>query len=300
MDFTCWLQNILQEKLEQDDQWSFVCRGMLQTDDDEKDITVDPVSLAYLQEQTEKVQQQNGIFAAGAITRPYYRAMAHTLKQCYENGGKLPSLLLEDPLNLLASKNTDRLENIQADLAAATLIAGSDDLDALKTFLFKKMRPEDWRVWLMMRTTIGSRDWKVMPPSLHECLIGFATLHQKKATTTTKTKRKNTQHHVLTVGAKALSKHWHRDRQVGFWGDCTGSDAAKNTHANTILIKILTNAVWINLHSLPHDQIVYEIREKQGYGVRWTNDLSDPLNTWLFRGFLEPQMENGHFVGWIH
>ncbi|CAO3597916.1 unnamed protein product [Absidia cylindrospora] len=223
MDFTCWLQNILQEKLEQDDQWSFVCRGMLQTDDDEKDITVDPVSLAYLQEQTEKVQQQNGIFAAGAITRPYYRAMAHTLKQCYENGGKLPSLLLEDPLNLLASKNTDRLENIQADLAAATLIAGSDDLDALKTFLFKKMRPEDWRVWLMMRTTIGSRDWKVMPPSLHECLIGFATLHQKKATTTTKTKRKNTQHHVLTVGAKALSKHWHRDRQVGFWGDCTGS-----------------------------------------------------------------------------
>jgi hypothetical protein len=72
----------------------------------------------------------------------------------------------------------------------------------------------------MMRTTAGSRDWTVMPPSLRECLIGFTTLYQKK---TPKKTKKEHHHHVLTVGAKALSKHWHRDRQLGFWGDCSGS-----------------------------------------------------------------------------
>ena len=31
-----------------------------------------------------------------------------------------------------------------------------------------------------------------------------------------------------------------------------------------------------------------------GYGVRWLADGSS------FRGFLEPQMEDGHAVGWVH
>ena len=31
-----------------------------------------------------------------------------------------------------------------------------------------------------------------------------------------------------------------------------------------------------------------------GYGVRWLHDGSE------FRGFLEPQMEDGHLVGWRH
>ena len=31
-----------------------------------------------------------------------------------------------------------------------------------------------------------------------------------------------------------------------------------------------------------------------GYGARWTSDASQ------FRGFLEPQMVDGHEVGWRH
>lgn len=37
-----------------------------------------------------------------------------------------------------------------------------------------------------------------------------------------------------------------------------------------------------------------EIRTIEGYGVRWLHDGTE------FRGFLEPQMEDGHEVGWRH
>ena len=39
---------------------------------------------------------------------------------------------------------------------------------------------------------------------------------------------------------------------------------------------------------------VYYIYLRVGYGVRWT---ADGLQ---FRGFLEPQMIDGHEVGWRH
>ena len=36
------------------------------------------------------------------------------------------------------------------------------------------------------------------------------------------------------------------------------------------------------------------MRTIEGYGVRWLNDGSE------FRGFLEPQMKDGHLLGWRH
>jgi hypothetical protein len=53
-----------------------------------------------------------------------------------------------------------------------------------------------------------------------------------------------------------------------------------------------------------HGVLAYEVRNKEGYGARWTAKLRDNNNnhdiSWLFRGFLEPPMEDGHSVGWIH
>ncbi|KAI8061166.1 hypothetical protein BC940DRAFT_136617 [Gongronella butleri] len=193
-----------------------------------------------------------------------------------------------------------------------------DDLAMLEQLLFQDMTLQEWRLWLMMRTTVGSQS-VVWPPSLHECLVAFTTIHRKppkakkrkdnddeckkgeNAAGTTPCfpkKQKPVAPNILTVGAKALSKHWHRDRQTSFWGICTGSETAKNQHANQCLLNILFNAVWINLHSLPHDHLVYEIREPNGYGVRWSTSALD--KQWMFRGFLEPQMEDGHDRGWIH
>lgn len=54
----------------------------------------------------------------------------------------------------------------------------------------------------------------------------------------------------LTVGARALSKHSHRDASTSWWGVCTGTEAAKNEHAVGLLHRILDDAHWINIHKI--------------------------------------------------
>lgn len=96
----------------------------------------------------------------------------------------------------------------------------------------------------------------------------------------------------LSVGARALCKHAHRSSE-GFWGEPRGTEIIKNNHAEKIANRIFDECVWMNVHSLPHDEFIIEIRMEQGYGIRWSIDGT-------FRGFLEPQMEGGHTKGWKH
>ncbi|KAJ3903167.1 hypothetical protein F5879DRAFT_173574 [Lentinula edodes] len=217
--------------------------------------------------------------------------------------------------------------------------------------------------------TVGSA-LGCVPPSVEECLVAFTT-----------TNRVN-----LTAGARAWSKHAHRsfvdsDSQVlqlsqsldagdrnaftaqqqkqrkppppmGWWGAPSGPVATINGNALHLFWKIIGNASWRNLHWLPHSVLVYEVRVKMGYGMRWSQDRSqmdqgrqsgplvvqiidmprrsddgpdkevarglrakvinmndkgdadDGLDTdhppWIFRGFVEPMMENGHEKGWRH
>ena len=131
---------------------------------------------------------------------------------------------------------------------------------------------------LNIRHTQGSVD--IFPPSIATLLESFNEKH--KPTTN------------LTVGARALSKHCHRDVTSEWWGACAGSEQEKNEHANAVVMRILGDASWINIHMLPHDLKVIEVRCAEGYGARWGHDGK------VFRGFLEPQMEDGHATGWKH
>ena len=131
---------------------------------------------------------------------------------------------------------------------------------------------------LNIRHTQGSVD--SFPPSMSTLVASFNKKHKPNTN--------------LTVGARALSKHCHRDVTHEWWGACVGTEQAKNEHANTILMRVLEDASWINIHLLPHDLKVIEVRCLEGYGARWSHDGS------AFRGFLEPQMEDGHAAGWKH
>lgn len=131
---------------------------------------------------------------------------------------------------------------------------------------------------LNIRHTQGSVD--IFPPPLATLIASFNEQHKPNAN--------------LTVGARALSKHCHRDVTSEWWGVCAGSEQAKNEHANTVVMRILGDASWINIHMLPHDLKVIEVRCAEGYGARWSCDGK------VFRGFLEPQMEDGHATGWKH
>ena len=131
---------------------------------------------------------------------------------------------------------------------------------------------------LNIRRTQGSVD--IFPPSITTLLESFNEKHKPTAN--------------LTVGARALSKHCHRAVTSEWWGACVGSEQVKNEHANAVVMRILGDASWINIHMLPHDLKVIEVRCAEGYGARWSHDGK------VFRGFLEPQMEDGHAAGWKH
>jgi len=144
------------------------------------------------------------------------------------------------------------------------------------------------------------------PPSIETCLAAFVVPNKVG----------------LTAGARAWSKHFHRsqkDREGarraneekdessnGWWGKASGSKAVINEKALGLFWKVMNGASWRNLHWLPHGILVYEVRVLEGYGMRWSQEKSedveanDGVREWVFRGFLEPQMENGHEVGWKH
>lgn len=144
--------------------------------------------------------------------------------------------------------------------------------------VIKKLGARGLLSLLGVRHTVGSIE--SFPPDKSIIIEAFNKKHKQGAN--------------LTVGARALSKHVHRDQSNGWWGELKGSEQAKNEQSLKILNRILNDAAWINIHSLPGELKVLEVRGSGGYGARWTHDGKH------FRGFLEPQMADGHALKWRH
>lgn len=108
-------------------------------------------------------------------------------------------------------------------------------------------------------------------------------------------RRKDTVVCNLTVGGRALCKHAVRGKE-GWWGGSGGTEADKNDRAEKAALRVLAGATWVNLHVFGGggEDGVFEVREESGYGARWSTDGA------VFRGFLEPHMEDGHEKGWRH
>ena len=88
----------------------------------------------------------------------------------------------------------------------------------------------------------------------------------------------------LSVGARALHKHWQRSESHVWGAGIRGNDQAKNARAAEVLARLLHEASWINIHSGVGDhEPVFEIRQRDGFGARWAADGT------RFRGLLEPQ-----------
>ncbi|KAJ7498088.1 hypothetical protein B0H11DRAFT_1856646 [Mycena galericulata] len=141
------------------------------------------------------------------------------------------------------------------------------------------------------------------PPSTESCLAAFVSPNTVG----------------LTAGARAWSKHAHRSQppelspeaarsSAGWWGTPSGPVAVINERALALFWKVMNAATWRNLHWLPHQVLVYEVRVAEGYGMRWSQDRSgvadseegDAHPEWTLRGFVEPMMEGGHEVGCRH
>ena len=139
---------------------------------------------------------------------------------------------------------------------------------------------------LGLRETTGSIN-TFIPPSIDTLSKHFLEQHTKENPKNPKVKIS-----ILTVGARALCKHSHRASE-GFWPEATGKEIQKNKKAEEMLKMFYEKCIWINIHGLPHEIAIIELRVDKGYGIRWQIDG-------MFRGFLEPQMEDGHEKGWRH
>ncbi|KAI9567959.1 hypothetical protein HD554DRAFT_2105198, partial [Boletus coccyginus] len=53
-----------------------------------------------------------------------------------------------------------------------------------------------------------------------------------------------------------------------------GPVASISERALALFDKVMDNATWRNLHWLPHQVLVYEVRVEEGYGIRWSQDRS--------------------------
>jgi hypothetical protein len=130
-----------------------------------------------------------------------------------------------------------------------------------------------------LRATTGSAR-SLFPPPSDALLAAFNERHKGQP---------------LSVGGRAFSKHSVRDSSR-FWGVCGGSSDFVNECALKCLNRIIDNCVWMNVFALPHDLKAFEIRVRQGYGVRWEFHAGGIV----FRGFVEPPMEDGHIKKWRH
>ena len=124
----------------------------------------------------------------------------------------------------------------------------------------------------------------------------------------------------------------------GYFGTIKGNATYQNQITKEILVTMIQDATWINIHTFSGrdyeiDGPVVEIRVSEGYGARWQTvkraatttaipTTTSNSNTSLvllpqqrkqteyneneqptilqFRGFLEPQMEDGHEKKWRH
>ncbi|KAH3757516.1 ASCH domain protein [Pelomyxa schiedti] len=157
-------------------------------------------------------------------------------------------------------------------------------VDAVRSLFASLGMPGVMRL-LGVRRTVGTAN--KLPPPIEVLIQSCCQLNAEEDDGKSSNK--------LTVIGRALSKHCQRSRD-GWWGDgLSGTEEKKNQMALDALRRILANTAWLNIHQLPHNIVIYEVRNAEGYGARW---LADP--PYEFRGFLEPQMADGHDKGWIH
>lgn len=215
-------------------------------------------------------------------------------------GDKTALPMCPGPVGLLRDDPVIRGEAERALLDAVPLLTTSD-LTSVRDVqrLLAAIRPTGVAILLRCRLTPGSItaiDRGVVPVARSALLAAFRVPHEAGQ--------------VLTVGARALAKHIHRDETESWWGgggELKGTQAAKNAQAETVIARVLDGAVWCNVHMLPHDIVTLEYRVAAGYGARWCYSLAvdagasgGGVGSMQFRGFLEPVDPEGHEKGWRH
>jgi hypothetical protein len=130
-----------------------------------------------------------------------------------------------------------------------------NDSDEVRALQLEKIPFEGWLNILGQRLTSASiRDENAVPPLNHVLLEACSKPFNSE----------------ITIAHRAWEKHIGRmDDQ--FWGEIKGNNRQKQEKVMEKINYILDNRTWWNVFYHYKHELVFEVREKGGYGIRWSH-----------------------------
>lgn len=134
-------------------------------------------------------------------------------------------------------------------------IFNSNDSDEVKAKQLEDISFENWLIVLGQRLTSASiRDEKAIPPLISVLINACKEPYNKE----------------ITIAQRAWEKHTGR-MEDDFWGEVKGNNRQKQEKVMKKIQYILENKTWWNVFFHYKHGLVFEIREKEGHGIRWSH-----------------------------
>lgn len=134
-------------------------------------------------------------------------------------------------------------------------ILESNHSDEVKAKLMEAIPFEHWLNILGQRLTSASiRDENGIPP-LKSMLINAC---------------QEPFNNEITIAQRAWEKHIGR-MDDDFWGEIKGNNQQKQEKVMAKIHNILENKTWWNVFFHYKHELVFEVREKEGHGIRWSH-----------------------------
>lgn len=134
-------------------------------------------------------------------------------------------------------------------------ILESNNSDEVKAKLLEAIPFEHWLNILGQRLTSASiRDESAIPP-LKSVLINAC---------------QEPFNNEITIAQRAWEKHIGR-MDDDFWGQIKGNNQQKQEKVMAKINNILENKTWWNVFFHYKHELVFEVREKEGHGIRWSH-----------------------------
>ncbi|QWT88289.1 MULTISPECIES: hypothetical protein [unclassified Chryseobacterium] len=134
-------------------------------------------------------------------------------------------------------------------------ILDNNDSDDVKAQLLEEIPFEHWLNVLGQRLTSASiRDENAIPP-LKGTLINAC---------------KEPFNNEITIAQRAWEKHIGR-MDDDFWGEIKGNNQQKQEKVMAKINDILDHKTWWNVFFHYKHELVFEVREKEGHGIRWSH-----------------------------
>ncbi|WP_160138922.1 hypothetical protein [Chryseobacterium sp. c4a] len=134
-------------------------------------------------------------------------------------------------------------------------IFNTNETDEVKAAQLESIPFENWLIILGQRLTSASiRDERAVPP-LNSMLIKAC---------------QEPFNDDITIGQRAWEKHTGR-MEDNFWGEVKGNNQQKQEKVMMKVQYILDNRTWWNVFFHYKHELVFEVREKEGHGIRWSH-----------------------------